>query len=59
MLFLIIWIALVMWFLAKKESANHSEKARIKQMIQESRYREAHPALKRSAKLMNAGYYRG
>ena len=57
MLLLVVWIALVMGFVAYKERPDRDENIRVKQMIQKARYHERHPEPKRSTRYMNAGYF--
>ena len=56
MLLLVVWIALVMGFVAYKEKPDRDDNDNIKRMVKEAKYHERHPEVKRSVKYMNAGY---
>ena len=58
MLLLVVWIALVMGFVAYKERPERDEDDTVKRLIKEADYHKRHPEVKRSVKYMNAGYYR-
>lgn len=57
MVFLIILFFISLCFVIHMEEKEEKGYADVNRMIQEVRYRELHPEMKRSVKYMTAGYY--